>query len=446
MAADPLVLGIDIGTSKVAAVIINKGGDLLAVQSCPHHADLNGEHDRAEQDMSVLVKVTQAVVCHLPQDLRRQVSAIGVTGQMHGLLCLDDQCNPVTPLITWQDQRCDGRFLQSLQEKTGYRLSSGFGCATLAWLISHKQAPDHINSACTIQDWLAAKLCGLPSPVTDPTDAASWGLFDLHRLDWDWGAIDQAGIPPSWLPKVVSCGTIAGSVNPAMADEYGLPEGIPVSTAIGDNQASLLATLFDPDTDLALTLGTGGQLSAVMPKGFRPESLPLDSAFEYRPFPDNRFMATASVLCGGAAWQWLVETIESWLTDLGMKPPSREELFQKLDAYGLAEWETLKIRPSFLGERHNPSISGQIDGIRLHNFNLGNLSSSLACGIIRNLQQMLPPSVLQGCKRVVASGNALRRSRLLCHAARQVLEMELVLSEIQEEAACGAARLACRSL
>ncbi|MBN1126078.1 MAG: hypothetical protein JXA82_13810 [Sedimentisphaerales bacterium] len=447
MAADPLLLGIDIGTSKIAAVIIDKDGELLAVQSCLHHTDRNPVCGQAEQDALILLKTTQTVIHNLPKTLRRQVCAVGVTGQMHGILCIDDKCNPLTPLITWQDQRCDSQFLQSLQVQTGYRLSSGFGCATLAWLISDGKLPDKMNSACTIHDWLVAKFCGLESTVTDPTDAASWGLFDLNQLDWDWEAVDRTGIPRSWLPKVVSSGMIAGFMTRDIADAFGLPKGISVVTAIGDNQASLLATLQYPDTELALTLGTGGQLSAVMQEGFRPVFLPLDSSFEYRPFPNHRTIATASALCGGAAWRWLIETIESWTADLRIKPPSREELYQRLDELGLAgQEEVLKVRPTFLGERHNPSLCGQIDGIGLNNFNLGSFAKAVAYGIIQNLSQMLPASVFQGRKRVVASGNALRKSRLLQQAAQDVLNLELILSQVQEEAACGSAILAQQAL
>jgi sugar (pentulose or hexulose) kinase len=107
-------------------------------------------------------------------------------------------------------------------------------------------------------------LCSLARPVTDPTDAASWGLFDLATLRWDVEAVRKAGIPVSILPTVVACGEVVGRVSPDAASRFAIPQGIPVTAAIGDNQALLIATLGEPEKELALTFGTGGQLSAVL--------------------------------------------------------------------------------------------------------------------------------------------------------------------------------------
>jgi len=302
--------------------------------------------------------------------------------------------------------------------------------------------PERATCACTIQDWVVARLCGEARPVTDVTDAASWGLFDLARLAWDANAVAAAGIPRPLLPDVVDCGYKAGGVCRAMAEDLGLTAGTPVAAAVGDNQASLMATLAEPQEEVALTLGTGGQLSAVMQAGFVPPRPAPGATFEYRPYPGRQYVAVAAALCGGAAWQWLAASVENWLASLGVQGRDREQLYAKLDELGLQAEAAVKVRPHLRGERHDPLLRGSIHGLSAEPLTLGNLARGLAEGIVESLANMLPPAVLTGRKRVVGSGNALRHSALLRRMAEKALGLPLVMNESQEEAACGAARLA----
>ena len=373
-------------------------------------------------------------MAELPAELRAQVRAVGLTGQMHGVLLVGADGRAISPLITWQDGRCDEAFLRRLHEKTGHRLCSGFGGATLAWMRAHDALPAGVAAACTIHDYLTARLCGLPRPVTDPTDAASWGLFDLHTLDWDFPAVERAGIDRRLLPEVRPSGSLAGRVTPEMAGRLGIPAGIPVAVALGDHQASLLATLREPEHELALTLGTGGQLSAVVPSlGAAGET------WEYRPYPGGRYLLTAASLCGGAAWAWLAEAVQAWLRDLGLPCPTDDALYARLNDLGLAATGELTVQPHFLGERHAPALRGRIDGIDLRNFTPGPLARGLARGILANLRDMLPADAYAGRTTLLGSGNALRRNPLLQRLAEEVFGLPLVLTEGQEEAAAGAA-------
>lgn len=428
-----MLLGLDIGTSKIAAVIIDENRRVLASRSAGI-LPARDQTRRRDACAPAIEETAWRCVAELPAELRAQIRAVGLTGQMHGVLLTDAGGQAISPLITWQDGRCDEAFLLALQAKTGYRLSSGFGCATLAWLQAHDALPDTAAGACTIHDYLTARLCGLPHPVTDPTDAASWGLFDLHALDWDFAAVERAGIDRRLLPEVRPSGSLAGRVTPEMAGRLGIPAGIPVAVALGDHQASLLATLREPERELALTLGTGGQLSAVVPcLGTAGET------YEYRPYPGGRYLLTAASLCGGAAWAWLAEAVNAWLRDLSLPCPAGDALYEKLNALGLAAESELSVSPYFLGERHAPTLRGCIDGIDLHHFTLGPLARGLARGIMTNLREMMPGEAYAGRTCLLASGNALRRNPLLQRMAEEVFGLPLVLTEGQEEAATGAA-------
>lgn len=172
--------------------------------------------------MNLLLESTWSVLGNLPSEILGTTAGVGVTGQMHSLALLNRQQQAVTPLITWLDKRCLAEvFLDKLNQKTGARLHSEFGCATLAWLVDQKQCPADTHCAFTVQDLLVSQLCELPEPIMDPTHAASWGLFDPGNNRWDEPAIQKAGIPVEWFPKIVTCGVPAGAIARKWAADLG---------------------------------------------------------------------------------------------------------------------------------------------------------------------------------------------------------------------------------
>lgn len=436
-----LFLGLDIGTGKVAAVIADSAGFVLSAISLPHQAAVPQIAGRAEQDPEKIWAVMKNAILRLPHELRRNVVSVGVTGQMHGILFLDTKGSPASNLITWQDGRCleEPEFLPTLNSKIKHGLRSGFGCATLAWMARHHQIPVNAVSSGTIHDWAVARLCGQARPVTDPTDGASWGCFDLSKSNWDRVALDAAEIPHGLMPEVCPCGSLGGNLSAESARQLELPYDIPVAVAIGDNQASLLATLRDPEHELALTLGTGGQVSAVLPQGALP---PANSAkFEFRPYPGGRLAVVAAVLSGGSAWEWLADTAEAWLRDLGAPPCPKDDIYRRLNELGLSSETEFDVSPLFSGERFDPGLRGKISGLSSAGLKLGPLSRGLARGIFTNMRDMIPADVLAGRTRIVGSGNALRRNELLRAMVQEVFGMPICMPDSQEEAAVGAAIL-----
>ncbi|HUW82628.1 MAG TPA: FGGY family carbohydrate kinase [Phycisphaerae bacterium] len=435
-----MLLGIDIGTTKIAAAVIDAAGRVHACVSRPHQADMQSPAGRSEQDPVALLAVARACVLELPGDLRAAVRAVGVTGQMHGIVLLDAAGQPVSPLVTWQDQRClEGDFLSRVAHCTGHVLRTGFGLATLAWLVEHGNVPPVAKSCATIGNLLAAHLCGLSRSMIDPTDAAAWGLFDLATMGWDGRAVESVGIDIRMLPDLTPCGAAAGDVTGKSAKQWRLPAGTPVAVGIGDNQASLLATLDDCEHQLALTIGTGAQVSAVMPKGFHPSRPAADSPYEHRPYPGERLAIVAASLSGGVAWAWLARTVLRWQQDLGQPAIDGSAVYARLNELGAQADDGLLFEPLFAGERHAPTRRATISSIDLDNFGLGSVARALARGIVRNLKSMLPPEAFAERREVVGSGNALRRNSLLAQMVTEEFELPLRLRSDREEAAVGAA-------
>ena len=206
----PCCIGIDIGTTTVCACVLKLGdGTPLAVYRTANGSDLpplfSGDH---RQDADLLYRRVQ----HLLDTVIAQypgLCAIGFTGQMHGVLCTDTLGQALTPLYTWQDERagqgtpsaCD-----EIWEKTGYRVSAGYGLATVYALMRDGEFPTDTACICTVMDYAAAKLCGVPITRMHTTNAASLGIYDTEKQTFDAEALCKIGICSALLPEV--CDTI----------------------------------------------------------------------------------------------------------------------------------------------------------------------------------------------------------------------------------------------
>lgn len=422
-----LSLGLDIGTSKCAIALVDTGGSQVATASAPHGAALAAPAGRYEQDAARILACAEGLVSALPAAQRADVAAIGFTGQMHGVVLHDATARPLSPLVTWQDRRAheDPAFLAALPAA----LKPGFGLTTLAWWARQVSIPGGARAA-TIHGLCAAAWGGLDRAPIDPTDLQAWG-----------GDATPGAIDPGILPRRVGHGERIGSLGAVAAGRVGLRPGIALAAPLGDNQASIRATLVDPDRELAFTVGTGCQLSAVVARG----ACAAVPGCDIRPFDTARDALVAAPLAGGAAWLWLADTAMAWSRDLGLEPPSREAVLARLDQLGLAAADRLTFANHLGGQRHDPGLRGELRGLALEGGNLGEVARAVARGIAAAARDMLPRAAFAGRTRVVASGNALRRSRLLHAMAEAELGLPVVLVDRAEEAATGAA-LVARSL
>src|SRR5262249_767899 len=160
------------------------------------------------------------------------------------------------PLINWQDRRTEETFPgaehsfvaearrrlgEAAPLRTGCRLAAGYLGATLFWLREKGLLPSGCR-ACFLMDHVGSVFTHR-SPVTEATCAASGGIFDLARGDWDEESLAALGLSRAWLPSLVPAGTVLGELSGAIAQDTGLPEGLPVVVGIGDNQASFLGSV-----------------------------------------------------------------------------------------------------------------------------------------------------------------------------------------------------------
>lgn len=429
------ILGIDIGTTTITALLLSENrGRLINKVTLKNDSFINGDlHFARLQDPEVILDTVIEAVTKITDG--SDVSAIGVTGQMHGILYLDENNAPASPLFTWQDLRGNEKFeggmtyAEYLTENAGYKAATGFGLTTHFYNLKNKLVPKRAKRISTIHDYIVSHLTD-SVPVTHSSDAASLGFYDLRHHQFDNVALLETGIDPEFLPKVVKNTRIAGTTK----CEF-LPDGIPVAVAIGDNQASFIGSMINPDKSILVNVGTGSQIS------FITTSLKATESGEARPLTDDEYIFVCSSLCGGRSYQILRNFFISCMDFLG---GTEDDIYKKMDE--LSEEidslkDPLKINCEFAGTRAHPEKRGSIKNISTENFTPTHLICGFLTGVADELKMLYEESkshIAFNPRVLIGSGNGLRKSEVWRSIFEKEFDLDLVLPKHSEEAAVGA--------
>ena len=429
------VLGLDIGTSTISAVVYHVNQGVLTAKTVKNDSFMPGESCEKIQDPTIIYEIAMASV-HEMLTLHPDIQAIGVTGQMHGIVYLDAAGDPVSPLYIWQDDRgdlpCDETrtWASHLSRITGYEVATGYGMVTHYYNINHGLVPENAAVFCTIHDFLAMKLAGLSRPLTEPTNASSFGLFDGPNGCFDKAAMKASGIDDTLVPGLIE--------NPCLGIG---PLGLPVYAAIGDNQVSFLGATRGRTDVLLVNIGAGSQISVYSPAHIHTQTM------ETRPFPDGGWLLTGASLCGGRAYALLENFFRQTAKMVtGSEGSVYDAMARMLDSQPEPA-DQPRIITLFLGTRKEPSLRGSITGLSTENFTPLNFAYGVMYGMADELFEMYrgyldlggePPAAMIG------SGNGLRKNPHLCRIMEKIFGCPLILSENNEEAACGAAIYAAK--
>ncbi|XP_053610249.1 sedoheptulokinase-like [Plodia interpunctella] len=441
MASKQYILGMDIGTTSVKVCVYDpETKELVAKQNKDTAANIPSDQgiEGNKQDVPKIVSAVHYCVSRLPRDVLRLVTKIGVCGQMHGVVLWNDGAwetvekdgvvirfeatrENMSALYTWQDTRCKPDFLESLPKPDSHlQCYSGYGCATLLWMLKHK--PEKLKNfkySATVQDFVVAMLCALDTPIMSDQNAASWGYFNTEKNEWNTDILTSIDFPVNLLPKIVKSGEFAGKLNTTW---NGIPEGTPVSAALGDLQCSMLATL-ENEQDAVLNISTSAQLAIVVNNitdmGCK--------TIEHLPYFKKSYLVVAASLNGGNALATFVKMLQQWMLELGAPIP-QAKVWEKLIALGLeAPQSSMKICPLLLGERHDPTAKASALNIDLSNIQLGQVFRSLCDSLVENLHFMMPKEILRNAniRRIVGNGSGLSRNAVLQRAVEHYYSLPL---------------------
>lgn len=261
------LIGIDLGTSSVRVVALDPAGEILAVhgQEYPIHQPAPGFAEQSPEEWwsaacACLRRVTETV-----SRTSERVAAIGLSGQMHGLVLLGSDASPLRDAIIWPDTRTAdicreweaSPGAQAIRSVSALPIATGFFAPSLAW-VKRNEPGVYRKAAHAIlpKDYIRYRLTG--SLATDESDASGTLLFDVKRRQWSKNLALQLGLDSELLPPVMSASNVAGVVQEDAARETGLEPGTPVAVGGSDQSMAAVALGVSQPGVVAVAISTGG--------------------------------------------------------------------------------------------------------------------------------------------------------------------------------------------
>ncbi len=443
----PLLLGIDLGTSSVKALLVEQTGRTVGTGSAEYPI-LQPQPGFAEQEpeqwwQATAVAVRQALAGRAPD----AVAAIGLSGQMHGTVLLGEQGQPLAPAVIWPDQRSreqvralrDAIGAERLVEVAGSPVATGFAAATLLWMRQQRPAL-FARVACVLQpkDELRRRLTG--TIAGDPSDASGALLLDVEQRDWADCLLDAVGVRRDQLPPLRPSTAQAAPLTQEAAAALGLRAGIPVAVGAADTACALLgAGATEPQT-LVVNLSTGGQIvqPAASP-GIDRQGRMHTFCNAWEPGAGPGWYQMGATLCVGMALRWLRTQL------LGLQGEDAYERMTALAAEAGVGAGGLLFLPYLVGER-TPHMDPQARGAFL-GLTLGHGQAHLTRAVLEGttfacydayavLRTVAPPPE----SVVLAGGGA--RSTLWQQIVADVFGVPVRRLLVTEQSALGAALLA----
>lgn len=424
-------LGIDIGTTTISAVIVDgKKQRIERAYTIANESFIQTESVWEKiQDPDRIFQKIQRLLDEIFEEYG-DICVIGLTGQMHGIVYLNGDGRHISPLYTWQDGRGNltlengKNICEMLEEEYSVKAATGYGLVTHLYNLKRNLVPEGAVKVCTIMDDIGMRLTGRKTPLVHSSNAASLGLYDVEKGGFLKEIFEKAGGDAAILPEVTNDFTCIGTYR-----------GIPVSVAIGDNQASFLGSVEHALDSVLVNMGTGGQISVLSEKYFTAKGI------EARPFAGGYYLLAGSSLCGGRAYATLEHFFRMYAEAMGVKDVDHYGVMEKILDHK-EETDKLKVNTAFSGTREKPERRGSIKNIGTGNFTPGALIEGVMEGMAAELYKMygrIEKGLHLSRKKIIASGNGLRKNRYLQEIISETFGMSLQMAEHEEEAAFGAA-------
>lgn len=438
-----MLLGIDVSTTGAKALIIDREGSVVASATTPLALSTPRPlwSEQAPQDWWQGIRQSIRRALEGSGVAGSEISAIGLTGQMHGLVLLDARGEVLRPAILWNDQRtgpqCEairarlGR--ESLIQITGNDALTGFTAPKILWV--RENEPEVYARARHIllpKDYVRYQLTG--EFAMDKADGSGTILFDLKRRDWSREVVAALEIPAEWLPPTFEGPEITGVISAQAAAETGLLQGTPVVGGGGDQAAQAVGVGAVQPGIIALTLGTSGVVFAATDA---PLIEPQGRLHAFCHAVPGRWHLMGVMLSAAGSLQWYRDTVapstgfDELVEEARQVPPGCEGLL---------------FLPYLTGERTphpDPLARGAWVGLTVRH-GRSHLTRAVLEGVAFGLKDsftLIQQAGLGAIEQVRISGGGAR-SRVWQQILADVLDVELVTVNTTEGAAFGAALLA----
>lgn len=426
-----MFLGIDLGTGSVKALLLNADGQVVSEANAPypvHAPHPQWAETHPEEWWQATVKAVREAVA------QNRITAMSLSGQMHGMVCIDKSLNVLRPAILWADTRSTKelesfrQLSQQHRQRLANPIATGMTGPSLLWLKEHE--PDIYRQARWVlqpKDWLRLKLSG--EIHSEPSDASATLLYDLEKDDWAYDIVQALELRTDYLAPLIKSRDLAGTLTKLSARELGLTPGIPIAAGAADAAASALGSALLHEGQAQINIGTAMQIFVIRNKA---QIDPTLKTHLYRSSLDN-YYAMAAMQNAGLALEWVRKI-------LGM---SWEDMYA--EAFRYPSTEGLIFLPYLTGERTphlDPDIRAMWHGLGL-NHERGHLVRAAFEGVAFALKdglKALEATGIQTSSLRLAGGGTLHPNwrQLLA----DVLEKPLEAVSVPSASARGAALLA----
>jgi xylulokinase len=436
-------IGIDTSTTATKALLMDESGQVLGVAS-NEYPFTTPQPLWSEQDPALWWKATTKSIHQVLAKTgvrAATVKGIGLTGQMHGLVLLNERDDVLRPAILWNDQRtgaqCDEIRLKLGRKKliqiTGNDALTGFTAPKILWVQENEsEIWKRVRHILLPKDYVRYKLTG--EFACDRADGAGTILFDLAKRDWSPEVLAALDIPVAYLPTTYEGTDITGTVSAPVADELGLPAGIPVFGGGGDQAASAVGTGAVRAGVVSLSLGTSGVVFATTDS---PVIEPEGRLHAFCHSVPGKWHLMGVMLSAGGSLRWYRDTFapntsyDTLLESVPDIPPGSEGLF---------------FLPYLSGERTphpDPLARGAFVGLTVrHSF--AHLTRAVLEGVsfgLRDSFELIKNARAENISQVRVTGGGAHSPHWRQILA-DVFQTQIVTVNSEEGAAYGAALLA----
>ncbi|MFU9001230.1 xylulokinase [Proteus sp. TSJ240517] len=375
-----MYLGLDLGTSSVKAIIMNEQGDVVTSHSVP--LTISRPHPQwSEQDPLQWWQATEEAIlqlgCHFPMD---QIEAIGLSGQMHGAVLLDDQQAVLRPAILWNDGRsfkqCQMLEAQYPQFKkiTGNLVMPGFTAPKLQWVAEYEpEIFQRIAHVLLPKDFLRWKMSG--NFASDMSDSAGTLWLDMQKRDWSDELLKATGLTRRQMPTLFEGNQITGYLLADIAKKWQMKQ-VPIIAGGGDNAAGAIGVGVYQPGQAMLSLGTSGVYFVVSEQFLQNSDNAVHSFCHALP---NTWHLMSVMLSAASCLDWVCQ-----LTGI----ESVSAMFEEIEHATFAD-SPLLFLPYLSGERtpyNNPNAKGIFWGLT-HEHQRADLCQAVLEGVSFALRQ-----------------------------------------------------------
>ncbi|WP_019154137.1 gluconokinase [Robertmurraya massiliosenegalensis] len=440
------MLGIDIGTTSTKAVLFSEQGEVIQQENIGyplHTPDISTAEQNPEE---IFQAVQQVMTLIMKKHSKKKLLFVSFSSAMHSVIAMDEQDQPLTPVITWADNRSEGWARKINEEWNGHEIYRRTGTpihpmsplCKVAWIVHERpEIATRTKKYIGIKEYIFKKF--FHQYVVDHSLASCMGMMNLHTLDWDEEALSLAGITRDQLSTLVPTTKSFTGCDPDLAKQIGIDPELPFIIGASDGVLSNLGVNAFRKGEIAITIGTSGAIRTVIDQ---PQTDPNGRTFCYA-LTENHWVIGGPVNNGGVILRWIRDELASSEIEtaqrLGIDPYER---LTKIAEEVRPGADGLIFHPYLAGERAplwNPDVRGSFFGLTLSHKKEHMIRAALE-GVLYNLYTVFQALIecMDGPVTRIQATGGFARSTVWRQMLADIFESEVVVPESYESSCLGA--------